>query len=110
MLSSSGEDTKSDRSRRRFNWNTMRKIRIGEEESGAILAVTALCLVLFLSILGFGVDVGHLLFVKRTMQNAVDAAALAAALEARTCNGTSACTAMQAAAENALTENGFTAT
>jgi hypothetical protein len=44
------------------------------------------------------------------MQNAVDAAALAAALEARTCNGTSACGAMQAAAENALTENGFTAT
>lgn len=88
----------------------MKSIRIFEEESGAILAVTALCLVLFLSILGFGVDVGHLLFVKRTMQNAVDAAALAAALEARTCNGTSACGAMQAAAENALTENGFTAT
>jgi Flp pilus assembly protein TadG len=88
----------------------MKSIRICEEESGAILAVTALCLVLFLSILGFGVDVGHLLFVKRTMQNAVDAAALAAALEARTCNGTSACGAMQVAAENALTENGFTAT
>ena len=87
----------------------MKNIRIGEEESGAILAVTALCLVLFLSILGFGVDVGHLLFVKRTMQNAVDAAALAAALEARTCNGTSACAAMQAAAKNALAENGFNA-
>ena len=88
----------------------MRSLRICKEESGAILTVTALSLVLILSILGFGVDVGHLLFVKRSMQNAVDAAALAAALEARACNGTSACTAMQKAAENALTENGFTAT
>lgn len=88
----------------------MKNIRICKEESGAILTVTALSLVLILSILGFGVDVGHLLFVKRSMQNAVDAAALAAALEARACSGTSACTAMQAAAQNALTENGFTAT
>ena len=88
----------------------MKGLRICKEESGAILTVTALSLVLILSILGFGVDVGHLLFVKRSMQNAVDAAALAAALEARACNGTSACTAMQSAAENALTENGFTAT
>jgi Flp pilus assembly protein TadG len=88
----------------------MKNIRIGEEESGTILAVTALCLVLFLSILGFGVDFGHLLFVKRSMQGAVDAAALAAALEARACDGTSTCDAMQAAAKNALTENGFTAT
>lgn len=88
----------------------MKSLRICKEESGAILTVTALSLVLFLSILGFGVDVGHLLFVKRSMQNAVDAAALAAALEARTCNGTSNCAAMQAAAENALSENGLATT
>lgn len=88
----------------------MQTRRICSEESGTILTITALCLVLFLTILGFGVDIGHLLFVKRSMQNAVDGAALAAALEARVCNGTSACGAMQAAAENALSENGFTAT
>ena len=87
----------------------MKMIRVCAEEDGTILAVTALCLVLFLSILGFGVDVGHLMFVKRSMQNAVDAAALAAALEAKTCSGIDACSAMQAAAQNALTENGFTA-
>jgi Flp pilus assembly protein TadG len=88
----------------------MKTFRISSDESGAILAITALCLVLFLSILGFGIDFGHLLFVKRSMQNAADAAALAAALEARSCSGTSNCTAMQSAAEDALTENGFTAT
>lgn len=95
---------------RRFNQTAMKNFRICAEEGGAILTVTALCLVLFIAILGFGVDIGHLLFVKRSMQNAVDAAALAAALEARACNGTSTCAAMQTAAENALTENGFTST
>jgi Flp pilus assembly protein TadG len=88
----------------------MKSFRIYGEESGTILTITSLFLVLFISILGFGVDVGHLLFVKRSMQSAADAAALAAALEARACNGTDACSAMQAAAQNALTENGFAAT
>jgi Flp pilus assembly protein TadG len=88
----------------------MRKIKISSDESGGILAITAICMLLLLSILGFGVDFGHFLFVKRNMQNAVDAAALAAALETRTCNGTASCNAMEGAAQNALSENGFAAT
>jgi Flp pilus assembly protein TadG len=87
----------------------MKVRKIFTDESGSILAVTGLCMVLFLSILGFGIDFGHFIFVKRSMQNAADAAAVAAALEARTCNGTAVCAAMQGAAQAALTENGFTA-
>ena len=87
----------------------MKNLRICSEESGSILAVTALSLVAILSILGFAVDVGHFRYVKRNLQNAADAAALAAALEARTCGTTAVCSAMQAAAQDALTENGLTA-
>jgi Flp pilus assembly protein TadG len=81
---------------------------IRPDERGSILVTTALCMVLFISILGLAVDFGHFLFVKRNLQGAVDAAALAAALEARTCSGTAVCSAMQSAAQGALQENGIT--
>jgi len=79
------------------------------DERGSILVTTSLCMVLFIAILGFAIDFGHFLFVKRNLQAAVDAAALAAALEARTCDGTQVCIAMQSAAQSALQENGVTA-
>jgi Flp pilus assembly protein TadG len=88
----------------------MKSLRIFSEESGSILAVTALSLVAILAILGFAIDVGRFRYIKRNLQNAADAAALAAALEARTCGTTGACTAMQAAAKDALVENGLAAT
>jgi Flp pilus assembly protein TadG len=87
----------------------MKFLKLISDEDGGMLAITGICMILFLAILGFGVDFGHFLFVKRSMQNAADAAALAAALETRTCNGTASCNAMQGAAQNALSENGFTA-
>jgi hypothetical protein len=87
----------------------MKAFQKSSDESGTILVMSALSMVMFLTILGFGVDFGHFLFVKRSMQNAADAAALAAALEARTCNGTDVCAAMQSAAQNAISENGLTA-
>jgi Flp pilus assembly protein TadG len=86
------------------------KIRsITPDERGSILVTTSLCMVMFIAILGLAVDCGHFLFVKRNLQGAADAAALAAALEARTCNGTAVCTAMQSAAQGALQENGLSA-
>src|SRR3954453_18724764 len=86
------------------------KIRsITPDERGSILVTTSLCMVIFIAILGLAVDFGHFLFVKRNLQGAADAAALAAALEARTCNGTAVCTAMQSAAQGALQENGLSA-
>ena len=79
------------------------------DERGSILVTASLCMVFFIAILGLAIDFGHFLFVKRNLQGAVDAAALAAALEARTCDGTMVCTAMQSAAQGALQENGLSA-
>lgn len=87
----------------------MKSDYIISDERGSILVTTALCMLLFIAILGLAVDFGHFMFVKRNLQAAADAAALAAALEARTCNGTAVCTAMQSAAEGALQENGVAA-
>ncbi|MBS1803639.1 MAG: hypothetical protein JST28_09740 [Acidobacteria bacterium] len=83
--------------------------RMMPDERGSILVTTSLCMVMFIAILGLAIDFGHFLFVKRNLQGAADAAALAAALEARSCNGTQVCTAMQSAAQGALQENGLSA-
>src|SRR5580692_822630 len=80
------------------------------DESGSILVATALWMVFLLGILGLAIDFGHVLYVKRNLQKAADAAALAAAIELRTCGATTNCAAMQAAAQSALTENGLSAT
>ena len=79
------------------------------DEHGSILVTTSLCMVFFVAILGLAIDFGHFLFVKRNLQSAADAAALAAALEARACDGTMVCSAMQSAAAGALQENGLSA-
>jgi Flp pilus assembly protein TadG len=97
----------------RFQTNYTRNMNskcISADESGSILVLTALCLVVVLAILGLAVDLGHVRYVKRNLQNAADAAALAGALEVRICGNTPNCSAMQAAAQNALTENGLSAT
>jgi Flp pilus assembly protein TadG len=87
----------------------MQNHRILSEDSGSVLVMTALSLVFMMVILGFAVDVGHLRQVKRNVQNAADAAAIAAAIEVRICGDVSNCSAMQSAAQNALSENGMTA-
>jgi Flp pilus assembly protein TadG len=76
-------------------------------ESGTILVATALWMVFLLLFLGLGIDFGHLLFEKRNLQKAADAAALAAAIEVRICGTTNNCAAMQSAAQSSLSENGF---
>lgn len=78
------------------------------DETGQVLALVALSLPVFLALLGFAIDVGHLRYEKRHLQTAADAAALAAALEIRICGDVEACPAMQAAASGALQENGYT--
>ena len=80
-----------------------------KDDRGSVLVITGMCMVFFIAILGFGVDFGHFLFVKRNLQSAADSAALAAALETRQCNGISTCSAMETAAQQALQENGVTA-
>jgi len=66
-------------------------------------------MVVIICFVGLAIDVGNLRFAKRHLQAAADAAALAAALEVYSCQGTNACSAMQTAAQTSLTENGFSA-
>ena len=75
---------------------------------GQTTIVAAVCMTAMLSFVGLAVDVGHLRYVKRSLQVAVDAAALSAALEFTTCGSTADCNAMQTAAIAAMAENGFT--
>jgi hypothetical protein len=82
--------------------------RKASDESGQMIILTAFCMIVIIAFLGFAIDVGHFRYVKRNLQSAADAAALAAALEVRICGGTANCPAMQAAAQNAMTENGLT--
>ncbi len=78
------------------------------DESGQVLILTALCMVVLVGMLGLAVDVGMLRYEKRQLQNAADAAALAGALELTACGSTQNCTALQTAAQDALKENGLT--
>ena len=74
-------------------------------DSGQVVIVTALCMVVLLSLLGLAIDVGHLRLVRRQMQTLADAAAMAGGLEIRVCAATASCPAMQAAVKYAMVEN-----
>ncbi len=78
------------------------------DESGQALVLAAVGVSVLVSFLGLAIDVGHLRYVKRNLQAAADAAALAAAIEIQSCYGTQNCATMQTAAQNALVENGLT--
>jgi Flp pilus assembly protein TadG len=78
------------------------------EQSGQTFIVAAISMVVLIACLGLAVDVGHLRYEKRHLQQAADAAALAAGLELNLCGTTHNCTAMQKAAKTAAAENGYT--
>jgi hypothetical protein len=86
----------------------MRQLRGLHNEDGQTVIVAAVCMVVIIGFLGLAIDVGELRQAKRKLQFAADAAALAASLEIRVCGFTPNCPAMQAAAQNALVENGLT--
>lgn len=65
------------------------------DENGQVLALVALSLPVFLALIGFAIDVGHLHYEKRHLQTAADAAALAASLEIRICGDIADCPAVQ---------------
>ncbi len=77
------------------------------DEKGQTLALFAVCLAAVLGCSGLAIDVGQLRYQKRQMQAAVDAAAVAAAIEINSCGSTADCSAMKTAAQQALVENGF---
>jgi Flp pilus assembly protein TadG len=78
------------------------------EQSGQTFVVAAVSMVVLVACLGLAIDVGHLRYEKRHLQQAADAAALAAGLELNVCGTTHNCTAMQKAAQTAAIENGYT--
>ena len=61
----------------------MRSIRHLRDDSGQVLIVVALCMVVLMAFVGIAVDVGSLRYEKRKLQLAADAAALAASLEVK---------------------------
>jgi hypothetical protein len=52
-----------------------------DNEKGAVAVIVVICLVLFLGVAAFTIDVGYLQYQKRHLQNTADAAALAGAAE-----------------------------
>jgi len=77
-------------------------------DRGQAIVVLALSMVAIMSFMGLAVDLGYLRYMKREMQKLADASAIAAAVELNQCGSTTNCTAMQKAAQGALTENGYT--
>jgi Flp pilus assembly protein TadG len=55
--------------------------RFRSEERGAAAVIVALSIVVIVAFMGFAIDIGHALQVRRALQGAVDAAALAGAQE-----------------------------
>jgi len=79
-----------------------------KSDAGQALVIGALAMIVILGFLGLGIDLGYLRYMKRQLQKVADAAALAGAMELSYCGGTSNCSALTTAAQDALTENGFT--
>jgi Flp pilus assembly protein TadG len=52
-----------------------------KDESGQVLVLAAVLMVVFIAFAGFAIDVGHAYLVQRQLQSATDAAALAGALD-----------------------------
>ena len=100
-------DNMSNESNRRPVIQILR--RLLNSESGSVIVMTAVSLTAILGMMALAIDVGQLRLAKQRMQMAADAAALAGALELTTCGNTARCSALTNAAQDALTENGFTA-
>jgi Flp pilus assembly protein TadG len=84
-------------------------MRFKGDESGQVLVIVALCAAVLLGCMALAVDVGQIFYMKRQIQTAADAAAIAAALEISQCGTSYHCPVMQAAAKSAVAENGLTA-
>lgn len=77
------------------------------EEEGQTIVLVAVSFVALLGFAGLAVDVGQMQVTQRQVQSAADASALAGALELGKCGSTADCSAMTAAAQDALSENGL---
>ena len=91
-----------------MNGTLARLLRGLREESGQAVVVGVVGLIAVLPCVGLAIDIGQFRYQQQKMQAAVDAAALAGAIEVGSCAGTVDCAALQTAAQQALVENGFT--
>jgi Flp pilus assembly protein TadG len=91
-----------------MNGRLARLLRGLREESGQAVVVGVVSMIAVLPCVGLAIDIGQFRYEQQKMQAAVDAAALAGAIEVSSCGGTADCSAMQKAAQQALVENGFT--
>jgi Flp pilus assembly protein TadG len=82
--------------------------RFVANESGQVLILTAVCMVVIISFVGLVIDTGHLFYAERRLQTAAYAAALAAGLEIHVCGNLNPCLAMQTAVQSSLAESGYT--
>ena len=82
--------------------------RILCDESGQTLVLAAMCMTLLMGMMALAIDVGYVHYRQVQLQTAADSAAIAAGLELGNCNKT-ACANMEAAAAQALIEDGITA-
>lgn len=85
----------------------MKRLSQLRDDSGQVLVIAALFMVVLIAFVGLAVDIGSIRYEQRRLQTAADATALAAALEVRVCGSTSNCDAMQAAVRNAMVESGY---
>lgn len=85
----------------------MRRLSQLRDDSGQVLVIAALCMVVLIGFLGMAIDIGFIRHEQHRLQTAADATALAASLEVRVCGGTPNCAAMQTAAQKAMEENGY---
>jgi Flp pilus assembly protein TadG len=85
------------------------RLRFGlPDESGQALLLVAGSLAALLGFAGLVIDVGQLRYAQSQLQSAADAAAIAGALEISYCGGTTNCSVMQTAVQQAVVENGLT--
>jgi Flp pilus assembly protein TadG len=86
-------------------------MRIWKDQSGQVLVLTALSMTMMLGFMGFAVDVGQLFHAKRSLQAAVDDAAISGAIAYKNDTGgggAASSTHIQNAAKAALAANGIT--
>ena len=77
-----------------------------KKEEGQILVLVALALIVLIGVMGLAIDMGYLRYMKRQIQTAADAGAIAGALELGSC-GSGCSGPITTAAQTASSENGF---
>jgi len=82
-------------------------MKFAREESGNVLILAAMSMMVVMGALALSIDVGYVQYRQSQLQTAADAAALAAGLELGNC-GKTVCSNMETAAEKALNEDGIT--